>query len=59
MKFQRKDPVDDVIKALDELKKKMPDTEITVETTKGSCSTKIKDALVYEGMDGSIVIDAE
>lgn len=50
---------DKTIKILDELKKNNPEQEICVETPSGSVSLQIKDALIYEGMCGEIVIDSE
>ena len=48
-----------VIQELDKLKEKYPDTKFIVETKKGTISFKIKDALIYEGMRGEIVLDSE
>lgn len=50
---------DRIIKQLHKLKKEHPDHLIIVETSKGSVSLKIGDALIYEGMCGEIVIDSE
>lgn len=49
----------EIINKLTELKKEYPDTEIILETTNGTASCKIKDANIYEGMIGKLVIDAE
>ena len=54
-----KDIRNKTIKILDELKKKNPEQEIVVETPNGTVSLKISDALVYEGINGEIVIDSE
>lgn len=54
-----KDIRNKTIKLLDELKKKNPSQKIVVETTNGTVSLKISDALIYEGMNGEIVIDSE
>lgn len=51
--------IDKVIKALDKLKKEYPDTEVCIETDHGTVSCRIGDALIYDGMDGSVMIDAE
>lgn len=51
--------VDKVISSLDKLKVEYPEQEITVETINGTVSFKIGDALIYESMYNSIVIDAE
>lgn len=48
-----------VISILDELKKKNPNQEIVVETPNGTVTLKIADALIYEGINGEIVIDSE
>jgi len=47
------------IKILDELKEKNPGQKIIVETPNGTVSLKISDALIYEGINGEIVIDSE
>lgn len=54
-----KDIRNKTIKILDELKKKNPEQEIIVETPTGTVSLKISDALIYEGVNGEIVIDSE
>ena len=50
---------DYVIRILDKLKSEHPEQKIIVETPNGSVELKIGDALIYEGMGGSIVIDSE
>lgn len=50
---------DKTIKILDELKKKNPEQKIVMETPTGTVSLKISDALIYEGINGEIVIDSE
>ena len=52
-------PIDEAIHALDNLKKNSPDAEITLETTNGTVSCKISDALIYDTSYGGITIDAE
>lgn len=51
--------MDKVIEQLDKLKKEIPDTEIILETSKGTLSVKIKDVLIYEGLNGELILDAE
>lgn len=51
--------INKVIKALDRLKIVSPNTEIIIETPTGTVSCKIGDALIYNGMEDSIVIDSE
>ena len=48
-----------VIKQLDKLKEEFPNQEIIVETPNGTVTLKIRDANIYEGMRGEIVIDSE
>lgn len=52
-------PIDEVIHALDKLKKNSPETVITIESMKGTASCKISDALIYDTPYGGITIDAE
>lgn len=49
----------DVIKCLDRYKKVNPDTVIIVEQPSDGGDIKIGDALIYEGMNHELVIDAE
>ncbi len=51
--------MDKVIKQLDKLKEECPDTEIILETSRRTLSVKIKDVLIYEGLNGELVFDAE
>lgn len=51
--------IDKVIKALDNLKEIAPDTPVCIETDHGTVTCRIGDALIYDGMDGSVMIDAE
>lgn len=51
--------IDKVIKYLDKLRRENPDMEIIIETVDGCTSCKIRDANIYEGMDESLVFDAE
>ena len=51
--------IDKVIKQLDKLKEEYPDFEVTIETPERTVSCKLKDANIYEDMDGSLMIDAE
>lgn len=49
----------DIVRALDRLKEENGNQTIIVETPNGSLSLKLKDALIYEGCCGEIVIDSE
>ena len=49
----------EIIYLLDKLKFLFPDTVITMETPGNTVSCRVGDALIYDGMDGSIVIDTE
>lgn len=49
----------DVIKCLDRYKKVKPDTVIIVEQSSDGGDIKIGDALIYEGLNHELVIDAE
>lgn len=54
--------IDTVIRALDNLARNYPNTTIILETTHGTISTTLENALIYEGMskaDPVIVIDTE
>lgn len=51
--------LNDVIKCLDRYKKVNPNTVIIVEQPGGGGDIKIGDALIYEGMNHELVIDAE
>ena len=51
--------INNVIKALDKLKKEYPDTEITIETIEGTVSCKISQANIYDDTWGNVIIDAE
>lgn len=48
-----------VLKVLEHYKKYHPDQRLIVESPKGYADLKIGEALIFEGMDGSIVIDSE
>lgn len=48
-----------VLKVLEYYKKYHPDQRLIVESPKGFADLKIGEALIFEGMDGSIVIDSE
>lgn len=47
------------IEYLDKIKKENPNQIIIVETPEGTVKLKIGDALIYESMDGEIVLDSE
>lgn len=49
----------DVIKCLDQYKKVNPNTSIIVEQPSDNGDIKIGDALIYEGVNHELVIDAE
>lgn len=49
----------EVIKQLHKLKECNPKQIIVVETPRGCVSFNIGDAIIYEGMDGELVIDSE
>ena len=49
----------DVIKCLDRYKKVNPDTVIIVEQPSDGGDIKIGEALIYEGLNHELVIDAE
>lgn len=49
----------DIISLLDKMKVQDGEQVITVETPNGTISFKLKDALIYEGCKGDIVIDSE
>lgn len=51
--------VDDVLNVLDRLKSTHPEQVIVVETPNGSVEVRIGDTLIYEGLNGEIVIDSE
>jgi hypothetical protein len=48
-----------IIQQLDELKERYPGQVVILETPHGTVSCELGDALIYEGADGSIVIDTE
>ena len=58
IKRKRQYYIDKVIYFLDQMKKYYPDQEIIFEGVDGSAYCKLKDALIYDGMGGEIVIDA-
>ena len=51
--------MDKVIKQLDKLEKESPDTEIILEIPGKTLTVKIKNVLIYEGLNGELVLDAE
>lgn len=51
--------INKVIKQLDKLKEESPDTEIILKTPSKTVIAKIKDILIYEGLNGELVLDAE
>ena len=50
---------DNIIRDICKLKNKNPDQIFCIETPNGTVSCKLSDAIIYVGMDGSIVIDSE
>lgn len=50
---------DNAIKYLDRFKKEHPEQVFIVETPNGSIEFKIGDALIYDDINGAIVIDSE
>lgn len=57
--YMKESRMDKVIKQLDKLKKESPDTEIILETPRRTLTVKIKDVLIYEGLNGELILDAE
>lgn len=51
--------LNDVIKCLDRYKKVNPNTVIIIEQPSDGGNIKIGDALIYEGLNHELVIDAE
>ena len=51
--------IDYIIKTLDKLKSINPEQKFVIETYSGSVELQIGDALIYEGINGEIVIDSE
>lgn len=51
--------VDNTISMLDRLKEHMPSMRIVIDTGAKTAECRIGDATIYEGEDGSIMIDAE
>jgi hypothetical protein len=51
--------IDNTISLLDELKERMPNMKIVIDTGAETVECRIGDAIIYEGEDGSIMIDAE
>lgn len=49
----------DIIRMLEKLKRINGNQIVIVETPKGTASLKLKDALIYEGCVGEIVLDSE
>lgn len=49
----------DIINKLDDLKRNHPDQHMIIETPQGSMNLRIGNSLIYEGMNGEIVIDSE
>lgn len=57
--FKKKIDKRDVIRLLDKLKEQNGEQVIIVETPNGTVDIKLKDALIYEGLRGEIVLDSE
>lgn len=49
----------DVVKLLDQLKEQNGECEVIIETSEKTVSVKLKDALIYDGCCGEIVLDAK
>lgn len=49
----------ELIRILEKMKKVNPSQKITAETSKGTVSFEIGNSMIYEGSNGSIVIDSE
>lgn len=49
----------DIVKSLDQLKEQNGNQRVIVETSSGTVSLSLKDAIIYEGCCGEIVLDAE
>lgn len=60
-KKDKKKPVNayEIVSLLDKLKELNGDQWIIIETPTGSASLQLKDALIYEGCWGEIVLDSE
>lgn len=60
-KKDKKKPVNayEIVSLLDKLKELNGDQWIIIETPIGSASLQLKDALIYEGCWGEIVLDSE
>lgn len=56
---RKKERIDKVIKQLEKLQKETPGQKIIIETKNGTMSCCLGDAIIYKGVDGKIVIDAE
>lgn len=51
--------IQDIINLFDKLKEQNGNQWVIIETPTGSASLQLKDALVYEGCGGEIVLDSE
>lgn len=49
----------DVVKLLDQLREQNGECEVIIETPEKTVSVKLKDALIYEGHCGELVLDAK
>ena len=58
MKNRKSKLIDNAIRALDDLKKYYPDTEIYIDTPNGMKECRLGDALIYETPNNHICIDA-
>lgn len=48
-----------IVEVMNKLKADNPDQILIVETPEGTVRLRIGEALIYEGMNGEIVIDSE
>ena len=56
---KKKQEIKKVQKALEAWKKKDPEAEVVIEIPGNCISVELCDALIYEGIDGRLVIDVE
>lgn len=60
--FKKKEkPIEawDIVSLLNKLKEQNGNQWVIIETPTGSASLRLKDALIYEGCGGEIVLDSE
>ena len=57
--YNNKEKEFSIVDHLKNLKEEYPEKEIIVSTSEGTVSFKLKDAFIYEGTSGEIVLDSE